>query len=67
MKLLFDTGGAAYALGKLNRECWYLYTFEKGGVQAPDQTLEVSFHLHTFYLAHVKLIKVNSLEIARKE
>lgn len=33
--------GAAYALGKLNRECWYLYTMHVGAILKPDQTLEL--------------------------
>ncbi|GIY61222.1 s-adenosylmethionine decarboxylase proenzyme [Caerostris darwini] len=37
--------GSAYCLGRINRDCWYLYTLnplEKFiGVQVPDQTLEV--------------------------
>ncbi|CAG0892876.1 unnamed protein product [Darwinula stevensoni] len=43
------TDGAAYCLGQMNRDCWYLYTlshpFGEGdewrGVNEPDQTLEV--------------------------
>lgn len=41
---LFE-GGAAYCLGRMNQDCWYLYTLNPplscGGVQVPDQTLEV--------------------------
>ena len=38
------SGGAAYVLGRMNGECWYLYTLDKpGAVQEPDQTLEISF------------------------
>jgi len=33
--------GAAYALGKLNKDCWYLYTIDSIGVEDPDQTLEI--------------------------
>ncbi|XP_067133159.1 S-adenosylmethionine decarboxylase proenzyme-like [Centruroides vittatus] len=37
--------GAAYCLGKVNRDCWYLYTLNPsvqfGGIQVPDQTLEI--------------------------
>ena len=40
----FDRG-AAYALGRMNGNCWYLYTMETGGVNDPDQTLEISFLL----------------------
>lgn len=40
---LFD--GSAYCLGRINRDCWYLYTLNPLedfiGVQVPDQTLEV--------------------------
>ncbi|XP_054722720.1 S-adenosylmethionine decarboxylase proenzyme-like [Uloborus diversus] len=40
---LFD--GSAYCLGRMNRDCWYLYTMNPLedfiGVQVPDQTLEV--------------------------
>ncbi|XP_035212859.1 S-adenosylmethionine decarboxylase proenzyme-like isoform X2 [Stegodyphus dumicola] len=40
---LFD--GSAYCLGRMNRDCWYLYTLNPLedfiGVQVPDQTLEV--------------------------
>lgn len=35
-------GGAAYALGKLNGECWYLYTLNRPvSIIEPDQTLEI--------------------------
>jgi len=35
-------GGAAYALGRLNSECWYLYTLGKQtSIKLPDQTLEI--------------------------
>ncbi|ELU17284.1 hypothetical protein CAPTEDRAFT_150242 [Capitella teleta] len=37
---LFDNG-AAYALGRLNRDTWYLYTIETSGINEPDQTLEL--------------------------
>ncbi|XP_076371770.1 S-adenosylmethionine decarboxylase proenzyme-like isoform X2 [Tachypleus tridentatus] len=41
---LFEDG-AAYCLGRVNQDCWYLYTLNPSdnfvGVQAPDQTLEV--------------------------
>lgn len=34
--------GSAYCLGKVNRDCWYLYTLHpEKGVSAPDQTLEL--------------------------
>ncbi|XP_064625130.1 S-adenosylmethionine decarboxylase proenzyme 1-like isoform X2 [Lineus longissimus] len=33
--------GAAYALGRLNGECWYFYTIDTLGVMEPDQTLEL--------------------------
>lgn len=35
--------GSAYCMGKLNRDCWYLYTlpFPEKGVTGPDQTLEL--------------------------
>ncbi|KAH3725168.1 hypothetical protein DPMN_051003 [Dreissena polymorpha] len=34
--------GAAYTLGRINRDCWYLYTLDEVGVSQPDQTVEVS-------------------------
>lgn len=38
---LFD-GGAAYALGRLNSECWYLYTLNQPtSIVEADQTLEI--------------------------
>ncbi|CAH1799859.1 unnamed protein product, partial [Owenia fusiformis] len=37
---MFDNG-AAYCLGRLNQDCWYLYTFDNVGVIQPDQTLEL--------------------------
>lgn len=37
---IFD-GGAAYALGKINQDCWYLFTIDNIGVCHPDQTLEI--------------------------
>lgn len=37
--------GAAYCMGRINHDCWYLYTLNSpmgcGGIQVPDQTLEV--------------------------
>jgi S-adenosylmethionine decarboxylase len=34
--------GSAYCMGKLNRDCWYLYTLHpEKGVTVPDQTLEL--------------------------
>lgn len=34
--------GSAYCLGKVNRDCWYLYTLHpENGVKVPDQTLEL--------------------------
>lgn len=34
--------GSAYCLGKVNRDCWYLYTLHpEEGVMVPDQTLEL--------------------------
>ncbi|PIK56646.1 S-adenosylmethionine decarboxylase proenzyme [Apostichopus japonicus] len=39
---IFDCG-AAYVLGRMNGECWYLYTLDRMNVvQQPDQTLEIS-------------------------
>lgn len=37
------TDGAAYTLGRMNRDCWYLYTMDEVGVTQPDQTVEISF------------------------
>jgi len=37
---IFDDG-AAYALGRINSDCWYLYTTDMIGVSQPDQTLEL--------------------------
>jgi len=45
----FFTDGAAYCLGSINRDCWYLYTLNPlcgnkarlTGVEEPDQTLEI--------------------------
>jgi len=35
-------GGDAYALGRLNSECWYLYTLNKPmSIKQADQTLEI--------------------------
>ncbi|KAL4233815.1 AMP deaminase [Mactra antiquata] len=39
---LFENG-AAYTLGRINRDCWYLYTLDEVGVSQPDQTVEISF------------------------
>ncbi|XP_052244521.1 S-adenosylmethionine decarboxylase proenzyme 1-like isoform X2 [Dreissena polymorpha] len=33
--------GAAYTLGRINRDCWYLYTLDEVGVSQPDQTVEL--------------------------
>jgi len=42
----FITDGAAYTLGRINRDCWYLYTLDEQGVTQPDQTVEISFHIN---------------------
>jgi S-adenosylmethionine decarboxylase len=35
-------GGAAYALGRINSDCWYLYTLNKPmSIEDADQTLEI--------------------------
>ena len=35
-------GGSAYALGRINGDCWYLYTLNKPvSIDEPDQTLEI--------------------------
>ena len=46
MILSFITDGAAYTLGRINRDCWYLYTLDEQGVTQPDQTVEISFHIN---------------------
>jgi len=33
--------GAAYALGRLNGDCWYMYTIDSSGMIEADQTLEL--------------------------
>ncbi|XP_072356129.1 S-adenosylmethionine decarboxylase proenzyme isoform X3 [Scyliorhinus torazame] len=36
--------GAAYCMGRMNSDCWYLYTLdvpEDSGIKQPDQTLEI--------------------------
>ncbi|XP_052809714.1 S-adenosylmethionine decarboxylase proenzyme 1-like [Mya arenaria] len=33
--------GAAYSLGRINKDCWYLYTLDEVGVSQPDQTVEL--------------------------
>ncbi|KAK7503290.1 hypothetical protein BaRGS_00005555 [Batillaria attramentaria] len=33
--------GSAYTLGRINRDCWYLYTLDDEGVSHPDQTFEL--------------------------
>jgi S-adenosylmethionine decarboxylase len=39
---VFGGAGAAYALGRLNSECWYLYTLDKPkSIAEPDQTFEI--------------------------
>ncbi|KAL3883280.1 hypothetical protein ACJMK2_029563 [Sinanodonta woodiana] len=37
---MFETG-SAYSLGRINRDCWYLYTLDGEGVTKPDQTIEL--------------------------
>ncbi|ESO10347.1 hypothetical protein HELRODRAFT_186277 [Helobdella robusta] len=37
---LFEDG-AAYVLGKLNKDCWYIYTLDRFNITEPDQTLEI--------------------------
>ncbi|XP_071800689.1 S-adenosylmethionine decarboxylase proenzyme-like [Asterias amurensis] len=37
---LFDNG-AAYMLGRINGDCWYLYTLDNTNQNQPDQTLEI--------------------------
>jgi S-adenosylmethionine decarboxylase len=45
--LFFCADGAAYCLGSVNRDCWYLYTLHplhgprRVGPAEPDQTLEI--------------------------
>lgn len=43
LSVISSLDGAAYALGRLNRDCWYLYTKDIVGVEEPDQTVEISF------------------------
>ncbi|XP_052709118.1 LOW QUALITY PROTEIN: S-adenosylmethionine decarboxylase proenzyme-like [Crassostrea angulata] len=33
--------GAAYTLGRINKDCWHLYTMDAVGVMEPDQTVEL--------------------------
>ncbi|XP_069104008.1 S-adenosylmethionine decarboxylase proenzyme-like [Argopecten irradians] len=33
--------GAAYTLGRINRDCWHLFTLDEEGVTLPDQTVEL--------------------------
>ncbi|XP_062591112.1 S-adenosylmethionine decarboxylase proenzyme-like isoform X1 [Saccostrea cucullata] len=33
--------GAAYTLGRVNKDCWHLYTMDAVGVMEPDQTVEL--------------------------
>lgn len=33
--------GSAYTLGRINKDCWYLYTLEEEGITHPDQTFEL--------------------------
>ncbi|RUS76034.1 hypothetical protein EGW08_016212 [Elysia chlorotica] len=33
--------GSAYVLGRMNKDCWYLYTLDDCGVEQPDQTFEL--------------------------
>jgi len=33
--------GAAYVLGRTNKDCWHLYTLDNGCVEQPDQTFEL--------------------------
>ncbi|KAJ8315685.1 hypothetical protein KUTeg_007835 [Tegillarca granosa] len=37
---LFENG-AAYTLGRINRDCWHLFTLDVEGVTRPDQTVEL--------------------------
>lgn len=37
---IFDRG-AAYVLGRMNGDCWYLYTLDNSSIEQPDQTLEI--------------------------
>eukprot|EP00057_Strongylocentrotus_purpuratus_P009059 XP_011663533.1 PREDICTED: S-adenosylmethionine decarboxylase proenzyme-like [Strongylocentrotus purpuratus] len=37
---IFDRG-AAYVLGRMNGDCWYLYTLDDTSIEQPDQTLEM--------------------------
>ncbi|KAL5010463.1 hypothetical protein ScPMuIL_012768 [Solemya velum] len=41
IKLFFKTDGTAYTLGRINHNCWHLYTLDEVGVLQPDQTLEL--------------------------
>ncbi|BFZ09341.1 hypothetical protein BsWGS_12380 [Bradybaena similaris] len=35
------TNSAAYVMGRMNKDCWYLYTLDSGRVEQPDQTFEL--------------------------
>lgn len=37
---LFENG-AAYTLGRINKDCWYLYTIDDEKISEPDQTFEL--------------------------
>ncbi|KAK3603351.1 hypothetical protein CHS0354_025956 [Potamilus streckersoni] len=48
---MFETG-SAYSLGRINRDCWYLYTLDGEGVTKPDQTIEISFYKERYLSLH---------------
>ncbi|KAK3096816.1 hypothetical protein FSP39_003563 [Pinctada imbricata] len=55
-----ETDGAAYTLGRINGDCWHLYTLDEEGVTCPDQTVEISFYLK-------RSIEINGYEYMWKE
>ncbi|GFU17697.1 s-adenosylmethionine decarboxylase proenzyme [Nephila pilipes] len=61
---LFD--GSAYCLGRINRDCWYLYTLNPLedfiGVQVPDQTLEISFLAKALYILNSDYVIMQELD-----
>ncbi|XP_072178420.1 S-adenosylmethionine decarboxylase proenzyme-like [Diadema setosum] len=64
---LFDRG-AAYVLGRMNGDCWYLYTLDNSTITQPDQTLEILMtELDSDVMAHFQNTTGRKSEEVTKE
>ncbi|XP_041462575.1 S-adenosylmethionine decarboxylase proenzyme-like [Lytechinus variegatus] len=64
---IFDRG-AAYVLGRMNGDCWYLYTLDNSSIEQPDQTLEILMtELDDEIMAHFQNTKGRKSEAVTKD